>query len=67
MKSTILLAMAAIGAAAAFLTGAWGHEVTAGIIGFCSLIALWASDRAMERRHRPITKKKQDNGIERKD
>lgn len=66
--------MAAIGAAAAFLTGAWGHEVTAGIIGFCSLIALWASDRAMglgpghgERRHRPITKKKQDNGIERKD
>lgn len=48
MRSTILLALGAIAAAAAFLTGALGHHIWAGVLAMTALLSLWGSDRAMK-------------------
>lgn len=44
MKSTILLAIAAVSAACAFMLGAFNHTLVAGVLGIISLIALWISE-----------------------
>lgn len=44
MKSTILLATAAVSAACAFMLGAFDYPLAAGILGIISLIALWISE-----------------------
>lgn len=44
MKSTIVLAIAAVSAACAFMLGAFDYTLTAGILGIISLITLWISE-----------------------
>lgn len=49
MRSTILLALGAIAAAAAFLTGALGHHVSAGFLAMTALLSLWGSNKAIDK------------------
>lgn len=48
MRSTILLALGAIAATAAFLTGALGHHVWAGVLAMTALLSLWGSNKTMD-------------------
>lgn len=50
MKSTILLAIAAVTAACAFMLGAFNHALAAGVLGIISLTALWISELERDER-----------------